>query len=139
MKNFFDAYRERLQRNQAALEDLIKEVLILEPETEVYVHRDYPKTYLSAVYFFKHEEGKEEKINIIRFHEVPYSWSGCGVKDHAGKENSAMPFTLGDTLSGFWPITKENKTWNKKFRSKSEFLSCYFFLKPYKKYGSNSE
>ncbi len=129
MSNYFDAYRARLERNQADLLNLANEVKKLLPEIEVYVNRDYPNRLLSSITFIH-----GETINTIAFHDVPYRWAGCGFREwsysHSGGENSSMPFTAVEVLQTMQPITKVKKRQNEFFKSKSNLLSWWSFLTP---------
>lgn len=126
MSDYLDAYRARLERNQAALVQLIKDVLAKDSSIEAYVNRDISR-FIDRVVFLK-----DESINAIGFHEVPYRWSGCGFPEfgnsHSGGENVAMPFTADDVVSTFKPITKVMHTHDKAFKSKEQYLKWCSYL-----------
>jgi hypothetical protein len=140
MSDYFKAYRARLERNQAQIIQLIKDVQEKDNSVEAYVYDQQGSRLLSGVTFIK-----EESVNSIHFHEVPYRWSGCGYGEHGnshyGGENSSMPFTADDVLSTFRPINTVrwryvNKNPNDHsfipYRDKKHYLEWNLFLKPFK-------
>jgi len=136
MTDFFDAYRSRLERNQADIFALIKDVQALNPSIEAYVHHDTGR-FQQGVVFIRNEE-----INSIHFHEVPYRWSGCGHGEfnnsHSGGENCSMPFTVEDVLKTFKPINTVRWRYKDKhglesvyFKNKQHYLEWCSYLKKY--------
>lgn len=128
MKTFFDAYRERLERNQNDLYKLAKEVALVDPTVEIYKHKDSNRFCQSLTFF------KDELINSVSFHEVPYRWSGCGFKEHGGSHygihNTCMPFDANDVLTTFRPITEIlYRQQNEYFKSKKQYLEWFSFLR----------
>jgi len=123
MSDYLTAYRERMERNHNALIELAKNVIKADPEVEVYFH--YYNKYQDGVTFFK-----GEMINSVQFHEVPYHWSGCGLKSHNGGDDVSMPFDVNDVLTTFKPIT--SILWrqpNEYFKSKENYLKWCSYLK----------
>jgi len=130
MSDFLKAYEERLQRNHKAILKLAKDVIAIDKSVEAYLSIGL-KSYISSITFFK-----DESINTIAFHEVPYRWSGCGYtehgKSHSGDKNCSLPFTPMVVLASFKPITSILfKQPNEYFTSKDQYLKWYFFLKKY--------
>jgi hypothetical protein len=129
MSDYLTAYRERLQRNNDDLIKLIKEVQERDPLIEAYVHND-GRLFPGVVFI------KDETINSIHFHEVPYRWSGCGYhehwKSHWGGENASLPFDATDVITTMRPIGNVNKTHDKAFKNKEEYLKWCSYLKLYK-------
>ncbi len=123
MSDYMTAYRDRLERNQASLIQLIKEVQEKDPAIEAYVYDEQGSRLIGSVTFFK-----GELINRIGFHEVPYRWSGCGYgehsRSHSGGDNIAMPFSADDALTTFHPIEHNSRT-----KDKATYLKWYSFLK----------
>jgi len=132
MKTYFEAYRERLERNQADLFNLANEVLKQHPEIEIYHYRG--DRFVQGLIFFN-----GENINSIHFHEVPYRWSGCGYDEiniamsHRGGDNVSMPFTVEDVISTFKPVTSKNRDVKTKFKSKEDYLKWCSYLVKYNK------
>lgn len=140
MSDYLIAYGERLKRNQEQLISLINDVKEKYPEIEIYVYNDFlkRKTLLNNVLFFKGEQ-----INSIRFHEVPYGWSGCSYpkngNTHPGGDNVSMPFTADDVANNFKSVTKlikshttkQNQPFTEYFESKKHYLNWYSFYKKY--------
>ena len=128
MIDYFKAYTERLQRNDDALKSLASEVLKKDPEIEAYFHENNNR-YKNSVIFFK-----GELINSIQFHEVPYHWSGCGIKDHSGGENVSMPFDVDDVITTFHPVREILRMQpNDFFKSKEQYLKWHSWLKRWEK------
>ena len=124
MTTYFEAYQARLERNDKALKDLANEVIKQDPEVEVYFHKDDNQLKSSVIFF------KGEQINSVSFHEVPYHWSGCGVKSHNGGYNVSMPFDANDVLTTFQPVTNILKSQpNEYFKSKEQYLKWLTFYK----------
>ena len=127
MNNYWTARKARFERNQNDLLELAKKVKEKYPSIEIYVHHEYPQAYLKSITFFK-----DEMINSIGFHEVPYHWSGCGYKEHSGGENVSMPFDEDDVFRTFKPITSILfRQPNEHFKSKEQYLKWYSFLKKF--------
>lgn len=123
MSDYFTAHTERMQRNDKALHELAANVIKEDPTIEAYFHHD--DSLKSNVLFFK-----GENINSVSFHEVPYHWSGCGIKDHSSGDNVSMPFDVNDVLTTFHPITGILKYQpNVYFKSKEQYLKWYSFYK----------
>lgn len=126
MSDYFTAHTARMERNDIALHELAADVIKQDPEVEVYFH--YDDRYKGSVLFFKGED-----INSVSFHEVPYHWSGCGLKDHSGGDNVSMPFDVEDVLTTFHPVTGILKQQpNEYFKSKEQYLKWYSFYKQFK-------
>jgi hypothetical protein len=127
MNDYWTAYSSRLERNEAELLKLAKEVEA-DSEVEVYIHDSYPKRRLTSVTFFKGEE-----INHVDFVEVPYRWKGCGFHSHRGiGDNVGMPFTAKDVLESFDHVSHSLKRNPKMyFQTKKEYLKWYSFLNQY--------
>lgn len=132
MSDYFTARKLRFERNQADLIQLIKDVQLIDNTVEAYVHSDYPKRFMERVTFIRGEE-----INTIRFHEVPYRWSGCGYSEnhnsHWGGENSKMPFTAEDVIKTFQPIKGLRKSQVELFKDKEHYLKWCSYLKKYER------
>lgn len=126
MSDYIKARLARLERNHEALIKLANDVLDIDQEIEVYFH--YDDQFKSYVIFFK-----DENINSVSFHEVPYHWSGCGHKDHRGGENVSMPFTADDVLKTFHPVTDVHEKYNTFFRDKAHYLKSQRWNKRYYK------
>jgi hypothetical protein len=128
MSDYFKAYRARLERNHNALVQLIKDVQKKDNSVEAYINRN--DELINHVVFIK-----DESINSIGFHEVPYRWSGCGYKEthssHWGGENSSMPFTADDVLSTFTPIKGSRLSQLESFKDKKHYLKWCSYLKKY--------
>lgn len=130
MSDFFKAYRARLVRNQEALINLIKEVRKADPTVEAYTGRN--DRFICGVVFIK-----DEGINSIHFHEVPYRWSGCGYGEfnnyhHSGGENNSMPFTAKDVIDNFKPIKGMRKSQVEVFKDKAHYLKWSSWLQEFK-------
>ena len=129
MSDYLTAYRARMERNDKELKELAVNVLKADSTIEVYFHKDENKFQDSVVFF------KEEQINFIGFHEVPYRWSGCGFHEHSGRsnpggENSSMPFTVDDVLNTFHSVTEVKwRQPNEYFKSKEQYLKWSSYLK----------
>lgn len=131
MKNYLEAYRERMEKNEADLLKLANEVLAINPKIEVYRHKNTDRLINGLVFF----DG--ENINSICFHEVPYRWSGCGFPEfgnsHFGNDITCyLPFTADDVIKTFHPVTDVNNTHNTKFEDKEQYLKCLSYLTKYK-------
>lgn len=128
MTTYMEAYRARLERNQAALLQLIKDVQEKDPSIEAYTYDDQGSRLISNVVFIR-----GESINSVGFHEVPYRWSGCGYPEHGnshpGGDNVAMPFTADDVISTFKPINTIHKSQSETFQNKEHYLKWYSFYK----------
>lgn len=129
MSDYLTAYGDRLKRNQAALLQLIKDVLAKDNTIEAYTHNDFLRgeRHLEGVVFIK-----DDSINSIHFHEVPYRWSGCGYGEferaHSGGENNSMPFEAQDVIHTFKPIQKNSYM---KDSSKESYLKWHSYLGKY--------
>jgi hypothetical protein len=125
--NYLEAYRARLERNEAALKNLIFDVKKLRPEIKAHVNLN--GGLLKSVTFIRGED-----INTACFHEVPYCWSGCGYSKynpHYGGENGAMPFSAEDVINNFVPVTTKNHTYDTKFKSMEQYLKWCSYLTEY--------
>ena len=133
MSDYLTAYYARMVRNQEELIKLINEVKEKDPSIEAYVHADYYRDgrCISSVKFIK-----DETINGIGFHEVPYHWSGCGFREHGGimnpgGNNYCMPFTADDVISTFVPIKGGRLSQVETFRDKAHYLKWCSYLTLY--------
>ena len=122
MSDYLKAYSKRLERNEADLINLIKAVQQQDNTIEAYIN-DARNGRIRNVVFFK-----DDKINSIWFHEVPYRWSGCGYnehhKSHPGLENCKMPFTAQDVIDTFQPIQTSSYI---KRATKEAYLKWYSY------------
>lgn len=130
---YWEAYRARLDRNQADLLKLAADVMAADNEVEVYRHHD-EKRAVSSITFFKGEE-----INSVSFHEVPYRWSGCGYGEHngchSGGDNVSMPFDVNDVLTTFKPVKGMRKSQVEVFKTKDQYLKWCSWLTKIKQDG----
>lgn len=122
--NYLEAHFARMQRNNDQLISLAKEVLAIDSTIEVYINRN-EKNQNGIVFI------KGETINSVQFHEVPYHWSGCGVKNHGGGENISMPFDAQDVLSTFKPITTVMWSYKEPFKNRAQYLKWCSYLTPF--------
>lgn len=126
--DYLEAYSARLKRNNDELIQLAKDVILIDPSIEVY-HYNGDRFIKSLVFI------KDEMINTVSFHEVPYRWSGCNYykehgECHSGGENSSMPFDANDVIGSFKPITGVlNRQPNEYFKSKQDYLKWCSYLK----------
>ena len=128
---YFEARKERLKRNDKALRELAENVLKADSEVEAYFY--YDSKLQDNVLFFK-----GDAINSVSFHEVPYHWSGCGVRSHGGIQKDGhdicMPFNVEDVLITFKPVTNiifrhpHNRP-TEYFKSKVQYLEWNSFYK----------
>ena len=138
MSDYLTAYRARLERNQAELIQLIKDVQAKDNSIEAYIYDEQGSRLIGGVTFIK-----DEMVNSIHFHEVPYRWSGCGYEEHGKShygfvdQNLAMPFTADDVIKTFKPINQvrwryKNTTPNdhsfEPFKDKKHYLEWHSFL-----------
>lgn len=122
-KDYMSGYTRRMEKNDWELHQLAKEVIQADPEVEVYFHHD--DKYQDGVKFFK-----GEMINSVQFHEVPYHWSGCGLRSHSGGDDVSMPFDVNDVLTTFKPVTSILKSQpDRYFKSKEDYLKWSSYLK----------
>jgi len=120
---YFEAKKQRCYKNQEELLQLAKEVK--EADSNIDIYKNKNQSIIEGLTFIK-----GELIKSVRFHSVPYRWSGPIKRTREVTRYLGMPYTANDIINGLCSITNVHHHHDTYFKSMEEYLKwCSYLVK----------